>query len=245
LLLQIPAAVRFVSCEPLLSSVDLQPWIPRLDWVIAGAETGPGARPMYWMWARRLMDQCNQGAVPFFFKKDSSGQRTLDGVIHDEYPSSVEGRDEETRERLFLFFENGEPGWEAYSESDLPDWARIMFKDFIDSDSSIGEMESHDDSFLVRISPDSARTAGLVCSTTTSSIVMVPGDERETACVDTRVRLHPNSKPDPGLARLVASTVKKAYLDERFSADSETINGLTLETETSEEPADEGTDGRP
>ena len=95
LLLQIPAAVRFVSCEPLLSSVDLQPWIPRLatkikpciDWVIAGAETGPGARPMYWMWARRLRDQCNQAAVPFFFKKDSSGQRTLDGVIHDEYPS--------------------------------------------------------------------------------------------------------------------------------------------------------------
>ena len=76
LLLQIPAAVRFISVEPMLSSVDISHWlymagerIDQLNLVICGAETGPGARPMYLEWARDLRDQCKEANVPFFFKK--------------------------------------------------------------------------------------------------------------------------------------------------------------------------------
>jgi protein gp37 len=87
LLLQTPAAKRFVSCEPLLGPTDLAPWLScsseagldgqfsdrngyrgRLHWVIAGGETGPGARPMHPEWARSLRDQCQAAGVPFFFK---------------------------------------------------------------------------------------------------------------------------------------------------------------------------------
>jgi len=71
-LLATPAAMRFVSCEPLLGPVDLKPWLGerrRLDWVIVGGETGPGARPMHPDWARSLRDQCTAAGVPFFFKQ--------------------------------------------------------------------------------------------------------------------------------------------------------------------------------
>lgn len=73
-LLQTPAAVRFVSCEPLLGAVYLAHFlgatgnVAGLDWVIAGGETGPGARPMHPDWARSLRDQCQAAGVPFFFK---------------------------------------------------------------------------------------------------------------------------------------------------------------------------------
>ena len=64
---KIPAALRFVSFEPLLSDlgdVDLS----GIGWVIAGGETGPGARPMHPDWVRGLRDQCKEATVPFFFK---------------------------------------------------------------------------------------------------------------------------------------------------------------------------------
>ena len=64
---KIPAALRFVSFEPLLSdlgNVDLS----GIGWVIAGGETGPGARPMHPDWVRGLRDQCQAAEVPFFFK---------------------------------------------------------------------------------------------------------------------------------------------------------------------------------
>lgn len=71
-LLRTPAAKRFVSCEPLLGRVDLTevhaPADSLLDWVIAGGESGPGARPMHPDWARSLRDQCQAADVPFFFK---------------------------------------------------------------------------------------------------------------------------------------------------------------------------------
>lgn len=92
LLLDIPAAVRFISVEPMLESVDLTGVLGRhghvrkLDWIICGAETGAGARPMNLWWARGLRDQCAAAEVPFFFKKDSFGFRTLDGVLHEETP---------------------------------------------------------------------------------------------------------------------------------------------------------------
>lgn len=151
-LLATPAAVRFLSCEPLLGPVNLGqvPWpdhwprceclqgdprydvlnstvycpsccegpermdAPKLDWVIVGGESGPGARPMHPDWARSLRDQCDDADVPFFFKqwgnylpagqvatqtglwspacgsplcttKKNAG-RKLDGVIHDAMP---------------------------------------------------------------------------------------------------------------------------------------------------------------
>ncbi|WP_461368956.1 DUF5131 family protein, partial [Candidatus Darwinibacter acetoxidans] len=110
-LLQIPAAVRFVCCEPMLGPVDLRlgqhwlisvgggygkfhflgheheaeemrahkarwegavakkRWLPGIDWVICGGETGPGARPMHPDWVRLLRDQCQVAGVPFLFKQ--------------------------------------------------------------------------------------------------------------------------------------------------------------------------------
>ena len=94
LLLQTPAAVRFVSCEPLLGPVDLTSieqtvspgyfgdclqWYhrpignratpyPTIGWVIAGGESGPGARPLHPDWVRGLRDQCQKSGVPFLFK---------------------------------------------------------------------------------------------------------------------------------------------------------------------------------
>lgn len=97
-LLATPAAVRFLSCEPLLGPVDLTKIVlrregqlpselsaklgdyvqplrgnftdsPKIDWVIAGGESGPGARPMHPDWARSLRDQCAAAGVPFHFKQ--------------------------------------------------------------------------------------------------------------------------------------------------------------------------------
>lgn len=63
-----PAVVRFVSAEPLLSPVPSLD-INLVDWVIAGGESGPGARPMLPVWATDLRDRCVAAGVPFFFKQ--------------------------------------------------------------------------------------------------------------------------------------------------------------------------------
>ena len=76
-LLKHPAKVRFLSCEPLLGPIDLRPWIkPKsktglfgIDWIIAGGESGPGARPMHPEWARGLRDQAAATKVAFHFKQ--------------------------------------------------------------------------------------------------------------------------------------------------------------------------------
>jgi len=69
-LLATPAAVRFVSAEPLLGALDLTPWLTGvLDWVIVGGESGPGARPMHPDWVRSIRDQCVSAGVAFFFKQ--------------------------------------------------------------------------------------------------------------------------------------------------------------------------------
>jgi len=63
-----PAAVRFLSCEPLLGplpSLNLD----GIDWVIVGGESGPGARPMHPDWVRDIRDRCNEAGVSFFFKQ--------------------------------------------------------------------------------------------------------------------------------------------------------------------------------
>jgi len=68
-LLATPAAVRWVSAEPLLGPLDGTKWLHRLDWVVAGGESGPGSRPMHPDWLRSLRDQCIAAGVPLFFKQ--------------------------------------------------------------------------------------------------------------------------------------------------------------------------------
>lgn len=74
-LLANPAAVHFLSCEPLLGHVALDAWMPApgreraVGWVIAGGESGHRARPMNPAWARSLRDQCEAHDVPFHFKQ--------------------------------------------------------------------------------------------------------------------------------------------------------------------------------
>ena len=68
-LMQCPAAVRFVSYEPALASAEFAPWLDRLDGVIAGGETGPGARPAHPDWFRKVRDDCKAAGVPFFLKQ--------------------------------------------------------------------------------------------------------------------------------------------------------------------------------
>jgi protein gp37 len=79
------STVKFLSCEPLLSELLFVP-LGLVDWVIVGAETGPGARPMNLDWARRIRDDCKAARVPFFFKKDSDRRGTLDGMTYHEFP---------------------------------------------------------------------------------------------------------------------------------------------------------------
>lgn len=134
-LLATPAAVRWVSAEPLLGPIDLETIVlrhfgarpndlsqrlgdyvrplsgnftdsPKLDWIVAGGESGPGARPMHPDWARSLRDQCAAAGVPFLFKQwgafrptsDCNGEymmpsskkaagRSLDGRLHDGFPA--------------------------------------------------------------------------------------------------------------------------------------------------------------
>lgn len=71
-LLATPATVRFLSCEPLLGSLDLSPWLEtmgKISWAIIGAESGPRARPFDLSWARSLRDQCVGANVACFVKQ--------------------------------------------------------------------------------------------------------------------------------------------------------------------------------
>jgi protein gp37 len=68
-MLQFPAGKHFISAEPLLGPLDLSAHIDRLDWVIVGAETGPGARPLKIEWVESIIGQCKEARVPVFVKK--------------------------------------------------------------------------------------------------------------------------------------------------------------------------------
>jgi protein gp37 len=90
---QVPAAVRFLSCEPLLGPMeDLD--LDGIAWVIVGGESGPGARPMKPEWVESILKQCRRAKVAFFFKqwggtrKDLSG-RELNGRTYDELPMAL------------------------------------------------------------------------------------------------------------------------------------------------------------
>jgi protein gp37 len=101
-----PAAVRFLSVEPLLEDLG-QVDLTDIHWMIVGGESGHGARPMAAEWVRSLRDQCSKCGVTFFFKqwggvhKNEAG-RKLDGCTHDDQPASVEGEMPPRRFRLRL-----------------------------------------------------------------------------------------------------------------------------------------------
>jgi protein gp37 len=90
---EVPAAVRFLSCEPLLGplpSLNLE----GIDWCIVGGESGPNARPMNPDWMRDIRDRCQDAGVAFFFKQHGgrtpkAGGRELDGRKWDEFPNVV------------------------------------------------------------------------------------------------------------------------------------------------------------
>ena len=90
-LLETQAAVKWLSCEPLLGSLDLTPWIDHLQWVISGGESGSGRRLAEYNWFREIRDQCVDGGVAYFHKQGNSFRsgedRYLDGRTWDEYPS--------------------------------------------------------------------------------------------------------------------------------------------------------------
>lgn len=89
-LIGVPCAVRFLSCEPLLSDLDLSvSELLSLDWVIAGGESGGNARPMHPDWARSLRDQCVVAGVPFLFKQWGEYAPLPDKYL--EAPSSYPG----------------------------------------------------------------------------------------------------------------------------------------------------------
>jgi protein gp37 len=85
-----PAAVRFLSIEPLLEDLGAIN-LSGISWVIVGGESGPGARPMRKEWVLSIRDQCRDFGVPFFFKqwggvRKVRNGRLLDGRTYDEYP---------------------------------------------------------------------------------------------------------------------------------------------------------------
>lgn len=72
ILLQIPAAIRWVSYEPALGLVDFKPHIWDIDWIVCGGESGPRARPFDLRWAEAARDQCKETDVLFFMKQAGS-----------------------------------------------------------------------------------------------------------------------------------------------------------------------------
>lgn len=94
ILLEIPAAVRFVSYEPALGPVDLDgcdadPDSPYIDWVIAGGESGPAARPADPQWFRDVRDDCRRAGVPFFMKQMARREPIPDDLMVREYPNDA------------------------------------------------------------------------------------------------------------------------------------------------------------
>ena len=145
-LAKIPAAVRFVSCEPMIGPVDIEPYLrcpecnysnadarlhmdhflcsqrggllpPEIHWVIFGGESGPKARPMHPDWVRSLRDQCVAANVPFFFKQWGEWLPWM------EFSDAHVDDDIESSRYLACYFEDGkwtEPEYAGW-DSDMPD----------------------------------------------------------------------------------------------------------------------------
>lgn len=104
ILLDTPAAVRFISAEPLLGPIDLTDYLPGadyasqhhgrgLDWVIVGGESGPKARPFNFAWARSLRDQCRDASTAFYLKQlgRNLALRDSHGGDESEWPADLQG----------------------------------------------------------------------------------------------------------------------------------------------------------
>jgi protein gp37 len=94
-LVRVPAAVRFISAEPLLESLESLP-LEGIHWLIAGGESGSGHRPVREEWIVDLRDQCQRAGTAFFFKqwgghRPKAGGRTLQGRTWDEMPAAESG----------------------------------------------------------------------------------------------------------------------------------------------------------
>jgi len=90
LLSRVPAAIRFLSVEPLLGPIPKLP-LDGISWVIVGGESGPGFRAVRPEWVRQVRDQCVSARVPFFFKQwgginSKAGGRTLDNRMWSDMP---------------------------------------------------------------------------------------------------------------------------------------------------------------
>lgn len=90
----VPASVRFLSCEPLIGPLDLD--LEGIHWVIAGGESGPVRRPMKLEWVISIRNRCLSDRVPFFFKQwggrtPKAGGRELEGEFWDEMPAVAVG----------------------------------------------------------------------------------------------------------------------------------------------------------
>jgi protein gp37 len=100
-LVSIPAAVRFLSVEPMLEAIDLSPWLGELNWLIVGGESGVGkrSRPMHPDWVRDLRDQVHAAGGAFFLKQVGSNHDLWPGVKHRkgecpiEWPRDLQIRD--------------------------------------------------------------------------------------------------------------------------------------------------------
>ena len=111
ILLQIPAAIRFISAEPLLGPIDFlsllkgdikyqgndEFFIPKINQIICGAESGRGARPMQLEWARSLRDQCKAAGVKFFMKQICESGYKID---YEKFPGDLKIRDYPDREEV-------------------------------------------------------------------------------------------------------------------------------------------------
>ena len=99
ILMEIPAAKKFISVEPMLEQIDIRHWFVRLhwmhnvdplDWVICGGETGLNARLIQAEWVKSLRDQCLKHDVPFFFKswggKPKKQGSAIDGIEYKQFP---------------------------------------------------------------------------------------------------------------------------------------------------------------
>jgi hypothetical protein len=129
LLLQTPAAVRWISYEPALGPVNLRKYLEQdpdpgqhhelLDWVVCGGESGPKARPMHPEWARAVRDQCQANGVPVFFKQWGAW---VPHPAKSFRPRNRAGKLHELRvHRLTEFGEVNSVDWEAYPASSKDD----------------------------------------------------------------------------------------------------------------------------
>lgn len=120
-LTQIPAAIRFLSCEPLLGPLDLEDlaWeVPGpewsgnnklVDWIIAGGESGPGSRPAHPDWFRSLRDQCQEASIQFFFKQWGNW------LPCEKIPNSFKWKSQDGNREDFIGRDAEKEGWQFFN----------------------------------------------------------------------------------------------------------------------------------